>query len=146
MHIHARTPKCGFSDLVLLEVRPSETQLVRIEIFRDAEDPRHYHFIHDYSTSTKTELCVLFKLHCRKRRDDFKIPRVQKNTSFYYIWIHLDHGELHTRWGGTRCGVGAFQRQHGVATQSLQLTLSCQLLVGKMLVSGSPLRLKDVGL
>ena len=64
MHTRTRTRKCGFSDLVLLEVRPSETQLVRIEIFRDAEDPRYYHFIHDYSTSTKTELCVLFTVNC----------------------------------------------------------------------------------
>ena len=133
MHIHARTRKCGFSDLVLLEVRPSETQLVRIEIFWDAEDPRYisfhswlFHFYENWA------LRSFFKLHCRKE----KKGRFQNSKSFKNRTLHVitAFGPLRTShpWDPGPGGGGAFQRQHGVATQSLEPTRSSELLVGKM--------------
>ena len=64
MHMHTRTRKCGFSDLVLLEVRPSKTQLVRIEIFRDAEDPRYYCIISFMILPLLRKLSFAFFLNC----------------------------------------------------------------------------------
>ena len=109
IHTYIEPRKCGFSDLVLLEVCPSEIHnLWGSKLLSFHSSLYHFYILQEMRFAFFFKIVLLKKTGMIKKN-----LRVQKNTS---LLLHWDHWGLHTiassfsGWDTPGGGGGAFQR------------------------------------